>query len=130
GAAQTGSVPVVQLPALQVSAPLQKRPSSQCPGARHWTQASRTSSQYGLGAAQAGGVPVVQLPALQVSAPLQKRPSSQSGADVHPASGTAGVAASAWAIPLPASRSTPGASMSRAVERNAAITAFRSALPG
>ena len=77
-----GSAPARQLPAAeQVSAPLQKAPSSQFASERHCTQASSLSRQK-RGAEQGAG-PGTHTPALQASPPLQKTPSSQSSLNWH-----------------------------------------------
>jgi hypothetical protein len=75
---------VVQLPPLQVSTPLQNRPSLQAtPFGSASVQASADSSQDSeqlpSPSAPGHGLPpwVVQLPPLQASAPLQNRPSAQ-----------------------------------------------------
>jgi uncharacterized membrane protein len=79
---QLGGVPDWQPVALQVSAPLQKLPSSQALFCGVWTQALavvlQLSAVQATPSSQLGGVPGRQpAVALQVSAPLQKLPSSQ-----------------------------------------------------
>jgi hypothetical protein len=73
---QLGGVPAVQVPAWQVSAPLQTVASAhEVPFATATCWQPRTGSQLSvvqtLPSLQFGGVPAVQLPLWQVSAPLQ-----------------------------------------------------------
>ena len=87
---QFSGVPAVQVPAWQVSAPLQTSPSAQeVPSATgvfwHPSTASQESAVQGLPSSQFSGVPAVQVPAWQVSDPLQTSPSAQ---DAPSATGT------------------------------------------
>src|SRR5215468_94231 len=77
---QLSAVPAVQVPAWQVSAPLQASPSehavpSVTAGCSQPFTASQVSVVHGLLSLQLSGVPGAQVPASQVSAPLQTSPS-------------------------------------------------------
>jgi hypothetical protein len=82
---QEGGAPARQPVALQVSAPLQKSPSSQAAATGAWAQAPVPGLQVSLvqetPSSQEGGAPGWQpSEGSQVSAPLQKLPSSQAPA--------------------------------------------------
>jgi len=77
---QSGGVAAAQVPARQVSAPLQKLPSSHdVPSAAGaWLQppaASQVSTVHGLWSSQSIGWDATQLPPWQLSLPLQALPS-------------------------------------------------------
>ena len=80
---QLTGVPAAQVPAWQVSLPLQRLPSGQgVPSASATCEqvppgAMQESVVHGLASSQLGGVPAVQSPFWQVSAPLQALPSEQ-----------------------------------------------------
>src|SRR5262249_13900745 len=77
---QASGVPAAQVPAWQVSAPLQALPSlHDVPSATAacWQPASGSqwSEVHGLPSSHLGALPGAQVPARQVSAPLQASPS-------------------------------------------------------